>query len=102
METSITPVDKFNGVNFHTWKVNIQMQLMNKNLWGIVSGKEKEPIDVSKLLEQKTRDDEAKAIIELAMSNPKLHQVDLKNPSMEIWGVTSTEEGEILSRMSFI
>jgi hypothetical protein len=57
------------------------MQLMNKNLWGIVKGTEKSPIDPNKLLEWQSRDDKAKAIIGLALSNFELHHVDLEKSS---------------------
>ncbi|KAH9327354.1 hypothetical protein KI387_007532, partial [Taxus chinensis] len=61
------------------------MQLMNKNLWGIVNGKETTPTDASKLLEWQSRDDRAKAIIGLALSDSELHHVDLDKSSKEIW-----------------
>ena len=38
-----TTLEKFNGLNFHTWKVKIQLHIMNKNLWGIVKGIEATP-----------------------------------------------------------
>jgi hypothetical protein len=53
MEMSL---EKYSGFNFHTWKVKIQMQLMNKNLWGIVKGTEAEPADpeqVDRMAEQR-------------------------------------------------
>jgi hypothetical protein len=45
------PVREVLGFNFHTWKVKIQMQLMNKNLWGIVKGTEAELAYLNKLIE---------------------------------------------------
>jgi len=32
------PLEKFNVQSFHTLKVKIQTQLMDKNMWGIVKG----------------------------------------------------------------
>jgi hypothetical protein len=62
------------------------MQLMNKNLWGIVKGTEQSPTDPNKLLnEWQSRDDKAKAIIGLALLDSKLHHVDLEKSSKEIW-----------------
>ena len=81
METSI---EKFNGLNFHTWKVKIQMQLTNKKLWGIIKGMEVESIDAKQLIEWQTRDEKAKYIIGLSLSYSKLHQVDMENSSKEI------------------
>ena len=45
-------LEKFNGFNFHTWKVKIQLQMMHKNLWGIVKGTEKAPTDRAKRKER--------------------------------------------------
>lgn len=50
------------------------MQLMIRNLWGIVSRKEKPPIDANKLLEWNNTDDKEKIIIGLAL-------VDFELPS---------------------
>lgn len=78
-------LDKFSGLNFPSWKVKIQLQLMNKNLWGIVNGSEGAPTDAKELVEWKNRDDKAKSIIGLALSNSQLHHVDLTKTSQEIW-----------------
>ncbi|KAH9331246.1 hypothetical protein KI387_003354, partial [Taxus chinensis] len=58
---------------------------MNKNLWRIVDGKEPKPTDLTKLVEWETRDDKAKAIIGLALSDTELHYVDLEKSSHEMW-----------------
>ena len=92
-------LEKFSGLNFPSWKAKIQMQLMNKNLWGIVNGSEVAPKDAKELIEWKNRDDKAKSIIGLALSDSQLHLVDLTKSSKEIWehlaqlfGVKSTNE----------
>jgi hypothetical protein len=64
-----TPLKKLNVINFHTWKVKIQMQLMNKNLWGIVKGTKAEPTETKQLIEWKNKDEKAKSIIGLTLSN---------------------------------
>ncbi|KAH9312384.1 hypothetical protein KI387_027419, partial [Taxus chinensis] len=79
------PLEKFNGLNFHTWKVKIQMQLMNKNIWRIVDGKEPAPLHPTRLAEWEIRDDKAKAIIGLALSDSELHYVDLDKNPKDIW-----------------
>jgi hypothetical protein len=43
------------------------MQLMNKNLCGILKGTKKPLTDPNKLMEWKRRDDKAKAILGLAL-----------------------------------
>ena len=45
------PMEKFNGNNFHTWKVKFQMHLMNIGLWSIVKGTEQDSTDPILLVE---------------------------------------------------
>jgi Mg2+/Co2+ transporter CorB len=78
------PLEKYLGFNFYKWKVKIHMQLMNKNLWEIIKGIEETPADLNKLIEWKSRDDEAKTIIGLSLSNLEIHHVDLEKSSEEI------------------
>ena len=76
------PLEKFNGHNFHTSKVKIQLHLMSKNLWGIVKDTEIEPTQPpAKVVEWKNRDNHAKSIIGLALSNLELHHIDLDKSS---------------------
>ena len=64
------PREKFNGHNFHIWKVEIQLHLMSKNLWGIVKGIETEPTQPpARVVEWKNRDNHTKSIIGLALSD---------------------------------
>ena len=42
---SLSRIEKFNGENFHLWKFKMQMVLEDKDLWGIVSGDEVEPVE---------------------------------------------------------
>ena len=79
------PMEKFDGNNFHTWKVRIQMHLMNRGLWSIVKGTEQAPNDPRLLVEWKKKEEKAKAIIGLALSDMQLHLIDLAKSSNEIW-----------------
>jgi len=72
------PIDKFNGFNFHTWKIKIQMHLMNKGVWSIVKGTEKAPSDPRLLAEWEKKEEKAKTIIGLALLETKLHLIDLE------------------------
>jgi len=45
------PYEKYSDQNFHTWKVKLQMQLINKNLWEIVEGTEQSPTNSNKNME---------------------------------------------------
>ena len=71
------PIEKFNGINFHTWKGKIQMHLMNRGLWSIVEGTEKTPTDPKLFVEWESKEDKAKDIIGLALSNTQLHLIYL-------------------------
>jgi hypothetical protein len=51
---------------------------------GIVKGMEQSSRDPNKLLEQRSGDDKAKAIIGLAFIDSELHHVDLEKSSKEI------------------
>ena len=80
------PLQKFNGHNFHTWKVKIQLHLTSKNLWGIVKGIETEPTQpLARVVEWKNKDNHAKSIIGLAVFDSELHHIDLDKSSEEIW-----------------
>jgi hypothetical protein len=61
------------------------MELMNKNLWGIVKGTKTTPANPNKVIAWQSGDDKAKAIIGLALSDLELHQVDLDQSFEEIW-----------------
>lgn len=93
MESSIL-FEKFNGSNFYTWKVKVQMHLMNKGLWNLVKGTEKAPTDAKLLSEWEKREDKAKAIIGLGLSDTQLHLVDLAKSSKDIWEQLSKLFGE--------
>jgi len=87
-------LEKFNGINFYTWKVKIQMHLMNKGLWNLVKGTEKAPIDAKLLSEWEKREDRAKAIIGLGLSGTQLHLIDLAKSFKDIWEKLSKLFGE--------
>lgn len=71
------PFEKFNDINFHTWKVKIQMHLMNKGLWSIVKGTKKAPTYAELFTDWKKRELKVETIIGLGLSNAQLHLVDL-------------------------
>jgi len=62
---------------------------MNKYLWRIVKGTEKQARDPIKLLEWKRKDDKAKDIIVLSIVDSKLHHIDMEKQSKEIWDTLS-------------
>lgn len=78
-------LEKFNGHNFHTWKVKIQLHLMHKNLWGIVNGTKSQPTDPTQSSAWEQKKEKAKSIIGLSLSDSKLHLIDLDKSSFQIW-----------------
>jgi len=87
-------LEKFNGHNFHTWKLKIQLQMMHKNLWGLVKGTKATPTDPKQLIEWEKMEDITKSINGLSLSNYQLHLIDLEKPSIEIWEQLSKIFGE--------
>ena len=83
-KTMAMPLEKYSSFNFHSWKVKIQMQLMNKNLWVVVKGTETSPTNPNGLVEWESIDDKAKAIIGLALVDSDLHHIDLERSSKVI------------------
>jgi hypothetical protein len=77
-------LEKFNGFNFHTWKLKIQLQMMHRNLWGIVKGTEKSPTDPRQLIEWENKYDRAKSILGLSLADSQLHLIDLEKSSAEL------------------
>jgi hypothetical protein len=95
------PLEKFNGHNFHAWKVKIQLHLMSRNLWGIVKGTEKAPTDVRQLLEWEKREERAKSILGLSLSDSQLHLIDLSKSSTQMWEQLSKIFGEKAENAKF-
>ncbi|KAH9316558.1 hypothetical protein KI387_025185, partial [Taxus chinensis] len=79
-------IEKFDGKDFHVHgKIQIQLLLVEKDLWDIVDGGSVAPTDVDALQKWKVKDKKALAIIGLGLSKPYLHHVDFKKSSNEIW-----------------
>ena len=61
------PMEKFNGNNFHKWKVKVQMHLMNISLWSIVKGTEQDSTNPILLVEWEKKEENDKSIIGLSL-----------------------------------
>ena len=63
-------VEKLTGDNFHTWKFQLKMQLIGKNLWEIVTGDEvlDAQASVQDRQKHKRRENQALALICLSIS----------------------------------
>ena len=79
------PMVKFNGNNFHTWKVKVQMHLVTRGLWSIVKGTEQDSTNPILLVEWEKKEEKDKSIIGLALLDTQLHLIDLAKTSKEIW-----------------
>ena len=58
---------KFKGNNFDEWKEEIQLHLMRKNLWNLVTRMEEEPADAKEKLKFMACSQEAYALISLSI-----------------------------------
>ena len=80
-------VEKLNGENYHSWKFNLKMYLMGKDLWDIVQ-------EVEVLTERSTpqqrelfrkRDNRAMSIINLSITNDLQIYVRSAKSATEAW-----------------
>ena len=85
-EISNKPV-KLNGDNFHSWKFNMRMYLIGKDLWDIVDGGEVlgENATAAEREQFRKRDNKALSIICLSMVNDLQIYVRSAKSSMEAW-----------------
>ena len=70
MASEATKIEKLNGDNYVTWKFNMKCCLMERGLWGYVTGKIKKPV-------VKTEGDTVSAD-EVAKSQEKLNEYELR------------------------
>ena len=83
----LSSIPKFEGPKFHTWKIKIQLLLVEKDLWDIVNETIQKPVDADKITKWTTKDHRASALIGLGLSDAYLHHIDLSKTSKEIWDV---------------
>jgi uncharacterized pyridoxamine 5'-phosphate oxidase family protein len=83
-ETSYMKIKKFNGTNFHTWKRNVQMILMAKELWYVMDYQNQAKASF------KTDTEKALAIIYLNLESSYQSQLDGCENALEAW--TKLEE----------
>lgn len=83
-------IEKLNGTNYQSWKFNVKLLLMQKELWGIVDGSDPEPsADETEDLRRRyrTRSDKAYSIIALNVSiSLQVHIVNTCHPK-EAWSI---------------
>ncbi len=63
--------EKFDGTNFHTWKVKMEMVLLGRDLWSVVEGSELKPSTLG-TRQMDRKDAQARASILLNMKDSTL------------------------------
>ena len=81
----LTTIPKFEGPEFHTWQIKIQLLLIERDLWSIVNGTIQKPQDADEITKWMAKDQRASALIGLGLSDAYLHHIDLSRTSKEIW-----------------
>ena len=97
---SIRPqIEKLNGQNYISWKFNMRCLLMERGLWGFVSGKTVKPMvlktdegtadqvatSVEKLNEYNLKSDKAYSLIALSVEKHLQVHVSTKETPKEAW-----------------
>ena len=82
--SNLYSIEKLTATNYASWKVMIQMVLIEKELWDLVSQDIPQPGDQAsnaEKLEWKKKADKARAIIVLSISTSELvHITNITNP----------------------
>ena len=94
-------VQKLNSDNYHDWKFDMQMLLMAKDVWEIVSGEETLPDEATNAirLKFKKRENLARSMICLSVSNSLKIYVRSAQTSKDAWDALSNHfEEKTLSR----
>ena len=86
----LSTIPKFEGPEFHTWQIKIQLLLIEKDLWDIVNGTIQKPQDADEITKWTAKDHRASALIGLGLSDAYLHHIDLSKTSKEIWDGINT------------
>ena len=99
-ETTLTKIEKLNGENYINWKFNMRCCLMERGLWGFISGKLLKPEvktegdnvsadDVNKskekLSEYELKADKAYSLIALSVEKHLQIHVSSTNTAKEAW-----------------
>ena len=99
-------IEKLNGQNYVSWKFNMQCLLMERGLWGFISGKIKEPVvlktedgntadkvaaSVEKLNEYTLKADKAYSLIALSVEKHLQVHVSTKDTAKEDWESLSNQ-----------
>ena len=87
-ESKIVSIVPLKGSNYATWKLQCQMALMKKDLWGIVNETETAPgLDASEaaVTKYRIRKDRALATIVLSIDPSSLYLIGDPKEPVEVW-----------------
>ena len=77
-------IDKFNGDNFHTWKIKLRGYLMKKNLWHITKSS---PTDARGNNAQMQKDEQALGVIITSLHDNYIHFINECEHSHDAWEI---------------
>ncbi|KAH9323768.1 hypothetical protein KI387_018407, partial [Taxus chinensis] len=78
-------IEKFEGQDFHTWQLQMQLHLIEKDLWDVVKSNSTPPTGGNELAKWNAKDQRALGTIGLGLSKAYLHHVDFTKSTKEIW-----------------
>lgn len=81
----VRQINQFDGMNFHTWKIRMEMVLLDKDLFGHVNGSEERPTSPTNHLAWDKRDSKARANILLGLKDARLSHVNKCKTAKEVW-----------------
>lgn len=81
----LTFIEKFDGRDFHTWQIQMQLHLIEKDLWDVVKPNSVIPTDVGELAKWNVKNQKALGTIGLGLSKAYLHHVNFVKSAKEIW-----------------
>ena len=104
MEETSFKVEKLNAENYHSWKCNVKMYLVGKDLWEIVDGEEVVGMNADEEEKRKFKKRENLALSLICFSVTTNLQIYIRNAktATEAWGNLSNHfEEKTLSRKIF-
>lgn len=76
-------IEKFKGRDFHTWQLQMQLHLIEKDLWDVKLNSVS-PIDANELAKWTSKNKKALGTIDLGLLKAYLHHVDFTKLVKEI------------------
>ena len=103
-ETKLLNVNKLTSENYHSWKFQVKLLLLGKDLWDIVTGKEVLKTDPTEEEKEKFRKREQQALSYIGLSVTQGQQIYLRNvdKAKEAWDILAKHfEDKSLSKVIY-